>query len=45
MRCMCTREKITCVPEEPMSMPTEVSSMWSCSQSESFSGDHSPRSS
>src|SRR5689334_8106298 len=45
MRCMWTREKMSCVPDEPMSMPTETSSMWSCSQSESFSGSHSPKSS
>ena len=33
MRRMCTREKITCVPAEPMSMPTLVSVMLSCCQS------------
>ena len=26
------REKITCVPDEPMSMPTLTSVTWSCSQ-------------
>jgi len=38
MRRMYTREKITCVPDEPMSMPTETSWMWSASQSASCSG-------
>jgi hypothetical protein len=32
MRLMRTREKITCVPAEPMSMPTLVSVMLSCCQ-------------
>jgi hypothetical protein len=32
MRRMCNREKITCVPAEPMSMPTLVSEILSWSQ-------------
>ena len=42
---MCRREKITCVPAEPMSMPTLVSAMLSWTQSGFASGEPSGSSS
>ena len=42
MRRRCRREKITCVPADPMSMPTDVSRMLSCSHRLVVVGSYSP---